>query len=84
MHKDDFEHLTHREWREILRWRAWDAKIRLDQAIEARRKAIANYRAGNAASLEEWGDLQQAIGTESNARQKYHNALADYSSSSPI
>lgn len=33
MHTDDFEHLTHRERREILRWRAWDAKIALDQAV---------------------------------------------------
>lgn len=83
MHTDDFEHLTHREWREILRWRAWDAKIALDQAVEARRKAVADYREGEAATLGDWADLRQALGTESKARQKYHNALVDYNSSSP-
>lgn len=82
MHTDDFEHLTHREWREILRWRAWDAEIALDQAVEARRKAVAKYRAGEAVTLEEWTDLRQALATESNARQKYHNALVNYNSSS--
>lgn len=35
MHTDDFEHLTYLEGKEILRWRAWDAKIALDQAVEA-------------------------------------------------
>jgi hypothetical protein len=83
MQTDDFEHLTHREWREILRWRAWDAKIALDQAVEARRKAVAKYRAGEGVTLEEWTDLRQALGTESKTRQKYHNALEDYNSSSP-
>jgi hypothetical protein len=82
MHTDEFEHLTHREWREILRWRAWDAEIALDQAVEARRKAVAKYRAGEAGTLEEWTDLRQALGTESKTRQKYHNALEDYNSSS--
>jgi len=82
MHTDDFEHLTHRERREILRWHAWDAKIELDQAVEARRKAVANYRAGESVTLEEWTGLRQALGTESKARQKYHNALVDYNSSS--
>jgi hypothetical protein len=48
MHTDDFEHLTHREWREILRWRAWDAKIALDQAVETRRKTVGNYLVGKA------------------------------------
>ena len=83
MHTDDFEHLTHRERREILRWRAWDAKIALDQAVEARRKAVADYREGEDATLDDWTDLRQALGTESKARQKYHNALVDYNNSSP-
>jgi hypothetical protein len=83
MHTDEFEHLTHREWREILRWRAWDAKIALDQAVEARQKAVAKHRAGEGVTLEEWTDLQQALGTESKTRQKYHDALEDYNSSSP-
>ena len=82
MHTDDFEHLTHREWREILRWRAWDAKIALDQAVEARQKAVAKFRAGEAVTLEEWRDLRQALGTESRTRQKYHSAVEDYNSSS--
>jgi hypothetical protein len=62
------------------RWSAWDAKIALDQAVEARRKTVANHCAGNAASLEEWRDLQQAIGAESKALQEYHNALGDCNS----
>ena len=82
MQTDDFEHLTHREWREILRWRAWDAKIALDQAVEARRKAVADYREGEDATLDDWTDLRQALGTESTARQKYHDALVDYNCSS--
>jgi hypothetical protein len=83
MHTDDFEHLTHRERREILRRRAWDAKIALDQAVEARRKAVAKYRSGVAVTLEEWTELRQALGTESKTRQKYHDALVVYNSSSP-
>ena len=83
MHTDDFEHLTHRERREILRWRAWDAKIALDQAVEARRKVVAKYRAGEAATLDDWTHLRHALGTESKARQKYDSALVDYRSSSP-
>ena len=50
---------------------------RLDQAVEARRKAVASYRAGQAATLDDWTDFGQALGTESKARQKYHNALED-------
>jgi hypothetical protein len=83
MHTDDCEHLTHRERREILRWRAWDAKIALDQAVESRRKAVANYRTGEAATLDDWTDLRQALGTESKARQKYDSALVDYNSCLP-
>jgi hypothetical protein len=83
MHTDDFEHFTHRERREILRWRAWDAKIALDQAVEARQKAAAKHRAGEAATLDDWTDLRHALGTELKARQKYDSALEDYNSSSP-
>ena len=82
MHTDDFKHLTHRERREILRWRAWDAKIALDQAVNARRKAAANYCAGEAATLDDWTNLRHALGAESKARQKYDSALVDYNSSS--
>ena len=81
MHKNHFEHLTRREWKEILRWRAWQAKITLDKAVEARRKAIAIYR--ESVTLEQWAGLKQALGTESKARQKYDEALADYDSPSP-
>jgi hypothetical protein len=80
MQTKEREHLTHREWREILRRRAWDAKIALDQAVEARRKAVAKYRADEAVTLEEWMDLRQALGTELKTRQKYRNALVDYNS----
>ena len=83
MHTDDFEHLTRREWKEILRWRAWDAKIALDEAVEARRRAVANYGLGEPATLERWAGLKQALGTESKARKKYQDALADYNSPSP-
>lgn len=83
MQTDDFEHLTHRERREVLRWRAWVAKIVLDQAVEARRRAVGNYRMGKAATPEDWAGLQQAVGIESKARQKYNDALAEYNSASP-
>ena len=78
MQSHDLDHLTQREWREIQRWRAWDAKIELEQAVEGRRKAVADYRAGEKATLEDWTGLQQAVGREVKARQKYHNALADF------
>jgi hypothetical protein len=78
MQSQDFGHLTHREWREILRWRASDAKIELDQAVEGRRKAVVDYRAGEKLTLEDWTGLQQAVGRETKARQKYYNALAEF------
>ena len=78
MQREDFEHLTRREWRELLRWRAWQAQIVLDQAVEAKRKALANYQTEEGATLENWAGLQRAVGIESEARQKYHDARSDY------
>jgi hypothetical protein len=83
MQNQDFEHLTQREWREIQRWRAWDAKIALDQALQGRRTAVAEYCAGEKTTLADWTGLQQAVGREAKARQKYHHALADFETSSP-
>jgi hypothetical protein len=83
MQSQDFEHLTQREWREIQRWSAWTAKIQLDQAVDGRRKAVVDYCAGEKANLEDWNSLQQAVGREAKARQKYHNALADFKNGSP-
>lgn len=44
MHTEETEHLTQREWREVLRWRAWQAQIALDKAIEAQQKAGSSCR----------------------------------------
>jgi hypothetical protein len=78
MQTQDFEQLTRREWRALLRWRAWQAQMELDQAIAARRKAIADYQMEEGATLENWTNLRRALRTESDARQKYNQARSAY------
>jgi hypothetical protein len=85
MHTEETEHLTRREWREVLRWRAWQAQIALDKAIEARRKAASSCRTEGTPTREDWTSLRQALCAESDARQKYIEASSFYDGySSPL
>ncbi len=78
MQTQDFEHLTRREWRELLRWRAGQSQIALDQAVSAKRKAIADYQTEGGATMQNWTGLRRAVQIETEARQKYQEARGEY------
>ncbi len=78
MQTQDFEHLTRREWRELLRWRAWQSQIALDHAVAAKRKAVAVYQTEEGATPENWDGLRRAVAIECEARQKYQEARSEY------
>ena len=78
MQTEETAHLTRREWREVLRWRAWQAQIAFDQAVQARRKAVSNCRTQGGPTREDWTNLRQALCAESDARQRYIEASSLY------
>jgi hypothetical protein len=78
MQSEEKEHLTRHEWRELLRWRVWQAQIAFDQAVEARRKAASSCRAEGGPTREDWTNLREALCAESDTRQKYIEASSLY------